>query len=150
MGCTAMETAAFDMATDPRCTSPTMLYRYFDEDGDLLYVGIAWEHYLRDRQHFKTSLWYRYATHCSVEDFPTRYLAEWGEARAIHDEKPEFNRKNIGPLECVSVWDKWYLEVTGGKPVGQGKRWFRLGWKAEPVYVPWLELHPCDPPASIP
>lgn len=96
----------------------TALYRYYTPEGVLLYVGISVDPRARNRAHFISSDWTKYAAFCQIEWFPTRKLAEWAEMKVIEAECPDFNLdfRAAGDFACVS--DMWYLEKTGGKPVG--------------------------------
>jgi hypothetical protein len=67
------------------------LYRYFDEEGCLLYVGISHSAVVRAQAHRK-SAWWIDAAEMKIENFPTRELALEAERRAIKTEKPRFNK----------------------------------------------------------
>jgi Homeodomain-like domain len=75
-------------APDPE---QTHLYRYFDKDGRLLYVGISIHAILRHAQHRCDSDWFDKATNMSWESFPNREAAEAAEIAAIKAEKPLYN-----------------------------------------------------------
>lgn len=68
--------------------STTQLYRHYDKDGLLLYVGISSNFFARPH---KNSKWfYRIAT-ITIEHYETRNLALEAETAAIVAEKPVFN-----------------------------------------------------------
>ena len=69
----------------------TYLYRYYDADGTLLYIGIASDMARRSRQHASTSGWWPEAVKVVVEDVLTRKQAEILEACAIRAERPRHN-----------------------------------------------------------
>lgn len=71
---------------------PSCLYRYFDADGNLLYVGIAKDPDKRRREHERTSQWLHLATERTVEWYDDRDSALAAERRAIRDERPIHNR----------------------------------------------------------
>ena len=68
----------------------TELYRHFDGDGRLLYVGISSCAVARTYAHRKSS-WFGSVSTITVERFGSREMAGLAEKRAIEDEKPMFN-----------------------------------------------------------
>lgn len=72
---------------DGRCT----LYRVFDSEGELLYVGISWSASARLGAHLSTALWRHLADSVTFEHFGRREEAARAELRAIRDEHPRFN-----------------------------------------------------------
>lgn len=75
-------------------TDHTALYRHFDEDGVLLYVGITNKPDTRRRAHQKRAVWAEFAdqTREEVKWYSTRQAALEAETEAIETEKPLFNR----------------------------------------------------------
>jgi len=69
----------------------TFLYRHFDRNGDLLYVGISLNHMARLQQHKDASGWFDKIVHITVEQFETRQAAMDAETNAIQKEKPIHN-----------------------------------------------------------
>jgi hypothetical protein len=67
------------------------LYRHYDEDGVLLYIGISYDLVARGRQHAKEAAWIEYAVRVEAEWLPSRDAAEAAERRAIQIEQPVFN-----------------------------------------------------------
>ena len=74
-----------------RAEGETALYRYFDGAGDLLYVGIAVDPEMREKQHEKGSRWVQFSERREVEWFPSREQARQAERDAIQLEDPVFN-----------------------------------------------------------
>ena len=70
---------------------PSCLYRYFDAEGRLLYVGIAKDPDKRRREHANRSPWYPLAATRTLEWFDDRDAALRGERHAIRDESPLYN-----------------------------------------------------------
>lgn len=71
---------------------PSFLYRHFDEEGRLLYVGISLCSISRQAQHRALSPWF-YEVRCiKIEAFKSRAEAAAAEAIAILEEKPLHNR----------------------------------------------------------
>lgn len=70
---------------------PEALYRWFDWDDRLLYVGITRSLATRQESHSVKSSWSRFAARCAVERAPDRASVELMEYHAIKGEKPLFN-----------------------------------------------------------
>lgn len=71
---------------------PCDLYRHFDADGKLFYVGITANSKERQRNHVRNSTWSTDIVRTTTERFPTRAAAMAAEANAIRDERPLHNR----------------------------------------------------------
>ncbi|MET7900365.1 GIY-YIG nuclease family protein [Streptomyces sp. NPDC005355] len=69
----------------------TALYRCFDADEELLYVGISNDPANRWRQHQSTATWWRDVTMRTVEWYDDRPSAEAAERKAIQTECPRHN-----------------------------------------------------------
>jgi hypothetical protein len=67
------------------------LYRHWDAEGKLLYVGVTTSPRARTRQHLKDSRWIDLSVEMTVEPHPSRAAAEEAEAAAITSERPLFN-----------------------------------------------------------
>lgn len=84
-------------------TRPTALYRHFDCNGKLLYVGVSIDPIVRLKEHKRTSDWFREISSITIEWFPSRRLARMAEEDAILRESPAFNlmhnRKLIRDLQ---------------------------------------------------
>lgn len=70
---------------------PTSLYRFFDADGTLLYVGITNALHTRLKGHESTKPWWELVRSIRVDHLPTRQAALEAEAVAIRREHPAFN-----------------------------------------------------------
>lgn len=70
----------------------TSLYRHFNSDGQLLYVGISLNWKNRLSQHHKDSYWFMDVTDISIEWFDSREDALKAERDAIKTEKPLCNK----------------------------------------------------------
>ncbi|MFC5802775.1 GIY-YIG nuclease family protein [Streptomyces formicae] len=69
----------------------TALYRFYDDAGELLYVGISGDPELRQAQHSKDKSWWPEVMDASIEWFNNRDVALDREASAIRREKPKYN-----------------------------------------------------------
>lgn len=69
----------------------TCLYRYFDSEGQLLYIGITQNQGIRLQQHFASSLWFKLVSSAAIEHYDTRQEAIAAERDAILTELPIYN-----------------------------------------------------------
>lgn len=76
---------------DETLGADTALYRHYDAEGTLLYLGITGSPSLRAEQHRDRSPWWRFVADTTVEWFVSRDAATEAERDAIHDELPVFN-----------------------------------------------------------
>lgn len=73
-------------------TTPTKLYRHYDRNGALLYVGITRNLERRNNQHAARSEWMLDVAFTMVTDYLTLGAAVDAEERAIQSERPRFNK----------------------------------------------------------
>lgn len=88
---TALVSERLENGQSDQAVDETFLYRHFDENGCLLYIGISLNVVGRLSQHREHSGWYRQIRSVSVESFPTRQDAVAAERAAIKMERPKFN-----------------------------------------------------------
>ena len=93
------------------------LYRHFDKDGVLLYVGISLSAVARLSQH-KDSAWFKEIKKVEIEHYPTRGEALGMEALAIRNENPKYNKvrrpdisKTIERLRQTLFHDKDVMDI---------------------------------------
>lgn len=67
------------------------LYRHFDRDGNLLYVGVSLSTISRLSQHKDASHWFAEIARVTIESFADRPLALVAEREAISKENPRHN-----------------------------------------------------------
>jgi hypothetical protein len=67
------------------------LYRHFDADGVLLYVGVSFSAFARLAQHRDASHWYSKIANMTIENLPSREKLLLAETRAIQTERPLHN-----------------------------------------------------------
>lgn len=82
-----------DQPLNGRGSVPCSVYRFFNEAGDLLYVGITRLGYKRIEQHAKDKNWFLEVHTATFQHFPTVWQAQEAEAIAIHEEKPAYNKQ---------------------------------------------------------
>ena len=76
----------------------TTLYRFFGEDGTLLYVGISDRAIVRMAEHEIGKPWWPEVRSATFENYALRDHAEQAETRAIRSEHPVYNvRDNLEP-----------------------------------------------------
>lgn len=71
---------------------PCALYRHFDGEGRLLYVGIAVNPLVRSLQHRHGAPWWREVVEIRLTHYASRDAAMAAERQAIRTEKPRHNR----------------------------------------------------------
>lgn len=97
------------------------VYRFYDKDGNLLYVGqTAWFEERR-RSHQLTKTWADEIDNVTIEEFPTRAKALKAEAKAISTENPKYNYagkhtkliQNLVPTgpELLTILEKVEIEL---------------------------------------
>jgi hypothetical protein len=126
--------------TDERWYGSTILYHYFTEDGDLLYIGISNQVESRDRAHWVKDKWRCDAAYMHCQLFPTRELAELAECLAIDKLDPEHNIRRWG-AGGVYYCDRWYAPDPSKPLLGVNPTWVsvHVGWPFE-----WPKV--CDAP----
>ena len=86
------------------------LYRYWDAEDRLLYIGIAGDLASRENGHIKSSVWMRLTARSAVVRLPSRRAALDAERKAIETEHPIFNRKYNDSPEAVERMEKYVAE----------------------------------------
>lgn len=144
------------------------LYRFYDVNDRLLYVGISSNWIARLRSHEKQSHFFVLAHTIRIEHFASREAVEQAEITAIQTEKPIFNRRDNPPsdnwqthlrdlidmaqnkLNPDSVHRKLFETIGGRRVVMDADEFlmsFRsLWWHATNynVYSPAMRCHLCD------
>lgn len=77
----------------------TSLYRYFNNAGELLYVGISINAIYRLGQHKENAEWFGFIDRIEIEKFENLKLALEAEKTAIQGEKPLYNIAHQGAAE---------------------------------------------------
>ena len=79
------------------------LYRFYDQNDQLLYVGITKFFEPRLKQHYKNADWFFQTASVKLEHYQTRQDVEKAESVAIKTEKPIYNiAKNPDKAEAIS------------------------------------------------
>ena len=97
---------------------PCDLYRWFDKDDNLLYVGISINAYNRAKQHRDQADWWDDAAKMTIEKFENRLLASDAEVLAIQNENPKHNKQRYSKKnkkrEWISFQDIWNKGLKDG------------------------------------
>lgn len=75
--------------------NPHALYRFFDADEQLLYIGITWDIASRFRRHAADKPWWSDVRRIAVEEHPGRAAVLAAETAAIKAEKPRYNVETV-------------------------------------------------------
>lgn len=115
------------------------LYRHFDKEGILLYVGISYNTLTRLNQHKRTAHWFKDIVNVTIEQFETRKEVEEAELIAIRTEKPKYNIKGVVSISAEGVaLKKWRRP----KYVVRGKRF--LSSQYIPLYLKIVNMLELD------
>lgn len=87
------------------------LYRAFDSEGSLLYVGISNEWHKRLHAHEKTSEWIEQAEWVKLERYQDRKSVARAEREAIENEDPKYNKQfsqnYVHPIHHWAAVKRW-------------------------------------------
>jgi predicted GIY-YIG superfamily endonuclease len=86
--------------------SKTALYRHFNKENELLYVGISLNALNRLGQHKEHAHWFSDITDVRIEHFETRELALKAERDAVVKENPKHNIKLRIPEKQIKEMEK--------------------------------------------
>jgi excinuclease UvrABC nuclease subunit len=96
----------------------TNLYRHFDKDGKLLYVGVSLSYVQRLAQHRDHAHWFWQVADVKLQPFESRAEAEAAETAAIKAEKPAYNiqhstlpKQKIEPRIAQRVPEAWLAKI---------------------------------------
>ena len=108
----AKEAAAEAKATHRRGT----VYRFFNQAGDLLYIGSTGASYERFRGHERTQPWWTEVASVTIEHHATREDASIAEMKAILTEHPRYDIVGTGRPEPTAV----EIDVLADGPLRSG------------------------------
>lgn len=93
-----------------------IVYRFFDEDDALMYVGLTSNMPARLASHRTQSWWASRITRVRLQVFPTPEAAADAEAQAIRAEHPRFNLRHSQDVgkDHWTKWDLFYWAITTG------------------------------------
>lgn len=92
-----------------------VLYRFFDSQGTLLYVGISKEWVSRIKTHEKYADFYSAVAGMTLERFPDRKSVEDAERAAIKSENPLFNRMDNPNYRTWQTHFRELLDMATGR-----------------------------------
>lgn len=70
---------------------PHILYRFYDADDELLYIGITNNPQNRFNSHRTDKSWFKKVIRSTMQHFPTREALAFAEIHAIQSERPKYN-----------------------------------------------------------
>lgn len=85
------EASRHKLPTRPENMTLTSVYRMYDSDGELLYVGMTMDLAERTRKHKAAAPWWKFVARVDVEHFDSRERAAAAERAAIDGEAPMYN-----------------------------------------------------------
>jgi predicted GIY-YIG superfamily endonuclease len=125
-------------------TPKTTLYRYFDDTGQLLYVGITGDNTKRQSQHRRNSFWFGEIASASFQHFENREAALDAETLAIQAEKPLHNIAKTesydGGRLRIQLGARIHLIQMLSEPEG-GHNPLHAEWAKE--VKSWIQPHDC-------
>jgi hypothetical protein len=131
-------------------STPTSVYRYYDSDGTLIYVGITGRGVQRQREHNERAEWWPFVRRQDVEHFDNRPEAAARERDLIGRHCPPFNRQH-NPLYTQKRED--YLALRASQSRGckcgpnceyasdEHHRGWGLGWEYAMQAYPSMYRH---------
>lgn len=95
-----LDSGAFDRDPDGGVTT---VYRFFDKQDRLLYVGITNRGTQRIKAHAKVQSWWIQVKTATFVHYESRLAAQIAEAEAIRDERPQYNKAhpNVDVLKLL-------------------------------------------------
>lgn len=110
-------------------STPTVVYRYYDDHGVCLYIGASRQFEVRDKAHLLSSVWRPNATVAFLTLYPWRDMAELVESAAIRHEEPVFNKKSPEVFGTARRAYAKYLDERHGVLAGCATHWVNVcGW----------------------
>lgn len=117
----------------PKTDTPTAVYRLFDHDGNLLYVGCSYAPAKRCKAHAQEKPWWPEVASRTDEWFAQLAEARSAERSAIETERPRYNvqgsrltqritapKSGMTLDECIAwvrTWPKWTLRRQNYHPI---------------------------------
>jgi predicted GIY-YIG superfamily endonuclease len=104
--------------------NPQVVYRLFNEAGELLYIGMTGRLGQRLKNHASTQPWWNEVATVTEEPVPGNYMdAAQVERRAIAKEFPKYNVRDRAPDRPVPTPDGQPLFIPLGKSCQGNERW---------------------------
>lgn len=116
LGAEAVRRPGLVAATDPYAPESVAVYRLFNFDGALLYVGISDNPKRRFAQHARDKGWWYLAVRWEVEWYQDRNAALAEEARAIREEVPAYNLDGVLDELEVDQAHRWVARLRERRP----------------------------------
>lgn len=126
----AVEEVGLPFASADPVRAVCHVYRLYDAEDALLYVGVGYDVAARARQHKRKKEWWSEVVRGAVTTYPTRRDALLAECDAIAGEKPRYNILPGGAFDHAAPW--WS---------GRNDDWTPSDPIASRENVPAVELH---------
>ena len=84
-----------------------VMYRFYDADGRLLYVGATTDLIRRTSEHRQSAWWFQLIAKTRLQVFPDLAAAKAAESVAIQEEEPIANIVGTGRQSHDKSWPKW-------------------------------------------
>jgi excinuclease UvrABC nuclease subunit len=91
---------------------PTSVYRYYDRDGMLIYVGITSRGARRNYEHNRSKDWWPYVARQEVDHYETRDQALKRERSLIIRHRPPFNRQHNPDADALRAVYVAYADAS--------------------------------------
>lgn len=89
---------------------PTSVYRYYDKNKILIYVGITSTGITRNRQHNFDKAWWKFVASQEIDHYSSRDAARVNEINLINRFRPPFNRQHNPDYKAINAY---YLSLVG-------------------------------------
>lgn len=109
------------------------LYRFYNGNGALLYIGIALQPFARMGQHRREKSWWGEVATVTIEHYVSRPKAMAAERAAIKAEKPRYNvvhNRDKPPVTCTYTtwWDGEMITLYNVAPLTHSARCWKCGY----------------------
>lgn len=132
------------------------LYRFYDEDGDLIYVGVSLSIINRLKHHKANSHWFDRVAKITIENFNTEEEMLKAEKNVIVEENPFFNKKfskrkrEFNKHDSLTLFDiSNYLNIKEGRiqqHLVRGKFMLKPETEKPYTWIKWkIDLHLMKP-----
>lgn len=116
-----------------------VLYRFYDREGALLYVGITSSIRARFKWHAAKQLWWPEVADCRIQFYPDRTTLTMAERVAIRYERPRHNIQDplVGAVNSFAPWlpEQWSPPCI---PRSTTEKWMGCTCRNEAEHFGWL------------
>ena len=91
---------------------PQHLYRHFDANDNLLYVGVSLSAFTRLSQHKSNSHWFDEIVRVDIQKYPNRQQVLLAEIEAIQKENPRYNLQRHSKVKEETNRINWHAQES--------------------------------------